>query len=212
MGGTGGLSASEALEQAASTTQEARDGGHSQPIGSRIAPGGARHWVWPPKGRFGRQHRVGRPGRLLRRPGQRLRLQAARARRQRADAGLADPARRLRPQLRRRPVRPAPHHRRSQAHQRRPADLQRVRLQPGEPHLLQPAEGRAAGRQPDPRHQPVDPLSDHRPAAGGRQGGQVFASHPPADRNRAAAGRADHRAGHRGVGKAWDNVWNSSWR
>ena len=62
-------------------------------------------------------------------------------------------------------VRPAAEHRRGQAHQRRPVDLQRVRLQPRKPDLLQPAPGRAAGRQPDPRYQSVDPLSDHRPAA-----------------------------------------------
>ncbi len=98
-----------------------------------------------------------------------LRFQAARARRQGADAGPAVAARRLRPQLRRGPLGAAAQHRRGQADQRRSAHLQRVRLQPGEPDLLQPAAGRAAGRQPDPRHQPVDPLPDHRPAAGRRQ-------------------------------------------
>ena len=106
---------------------------------------------------------------------------------------LANAARGLRPQLRRRPVGPAAEHRRGEAHQRRSAHLQRVRLQPGKPHLLQPPEGRAAGRQPDPRRQPLDPLSDHRPPAGRRPRGRSLGP-PAADGNRAAAGVADHRA------------------
>ena len=50
----------------------------------------------------------------------------------------------------------------------------------------------AARRAADPRHQPVDPVSDHRPPAGRRQ--RPGAAGPPAaHRDRAAARVADHR-------------------
>ena len=139
-------------------------------------------------------HRAAGQGRPRREPREDrpLRLQAPGTRGQGADAGLADAARGLRPQLRRRALRPAAEHRRGQAHQRRPVDLQRVRLQPGEPQLLQPAQGRAAGRQPDSRHQPLDPLSDHRPPPG-RRAGNGPAGPAPAHGDRTAAGLADHR-------------------
>ena len=121
-----------------------------------------------------------------------LRLQAARARRQGADAGAADDARRLRPQFRRGPLGPVADDRRGEAHQRRPAHLQRVRVQPRESDLLQSDQRRAARRAVDSRHQPVALLSDHRPAAGRRQRGGA-ADPPAAHRDRAAARVADHR-------------------
>ena len=87
------------------------------------------------------------------REGHAVRLQAARARRQGADAGAADDARRLRPQFRRGPLGPAADDRRGEAHQRRSAHLQRIRLQPRESDLLQPDQRRAARRAVDSRHQ-----------------------------------------------------------
>ena len=106
---------------------------------------------------------------------------------------LANAARGLWPKFRRRALGAAAQHRRSQADQRRSVDLQRVRVQPGESDLLQPAAGRAAGRQPDSRHQPVDRLSDHRPAVGRRPRKRTVGP-AAADRDRAAAGLADHDA------------------
>ena len=107
---------------------------------------------------------------------------------------LANAARGFRPQFRRGALGPAADHRRSEAHQRRSAHLQRIRLQPGKPDLLQSAQGRAARRQSDSRHQSVDPLSDHRPAAGRRQRDGHASVAAAADRNRTAARVADHRS------------------
>ena len=92
----------------------------------------------------------------------------------------------------------------SEAHQRRPAHLRRVRVQPGKPHLLQPAQGGAAGREPDPRHQPFDSLPHHRSALGGRTR-RGRDRPPPLDRNRTPPGVADHqlvpRSASAGVGE-----------
>ena len=83
--------------------------------------------------------------------------------------------------------------RRAEAHERRSAHLQRIRLQPRKPDLLQPDQRRAAGRPVDSRHQPVAPVPDHRSAAGRRQR-SGHRRPPAAHRNRAAARFADHRS------------------
>ena len=158
----------------------------SQPGGSRKS---AQRDGWP---RGGRDRRRGDQPRQAARQDLAVRLQAARARRQGADARAADDARGLRPQFRRGALGPAADDRRGQAHERRSAHLQRVRVQPGEPDLLQPDQRRAARRAADSRHQPVDPVPDHRPAAGRRQ--RHGAAGPPAAHgDRAAARVADHR-------------------
>ena len=98
-----------------------------------------------------------------------VRLQASRARRQGADALAADDARGLRPQFRRGPLGPAADDRRGEAHERRSAHVQRVRVQPRESDLLQPDQRGAARRAVDSRHQSVALVSDHRSAVGRRQ-------------------------------------------
>ena len=98
----------------------------------------------------------------------------------------------LRPQLRRRPFGAAAHDRRAEAHQRRPAHLQRVRVQPGKSDVLQPDQRQAARRPVDSRHQSVAAVPDHRSPVGRRQRSDASRA-PAAHRDRAAPRVANHR-------------------